>query len=109
MLTKLIPEIYIGIIELTLWLSLLVSGFIGYYVTVPALRSAGLILANDAASRLGGAVICVVAAFLFLVVWTGPLLLLVDIRRSVRALEANSSDNNRTEDLDERTEPVLKL
>lgn len=109
MLTRLIPEIYVWIIEVTFWLTLLLSGLVGYYVTVPALRFVGLIPANEAASQLGGAILCVAAMFLYLAVVAGPLLLLVDIRRSVKALEANVLGNSSEYLRDERTEPVLKL
>lgn len=109
MLTRLIPEIYIGIIEITLWLVLLIAGLVGYNATVPLLKETGWIVANEVAWRIGGAVLLVVATFLIAVVVTGPLLVLVDIRRSVKALEANGKIGS-TEDLPaDRTEPYFKL
>ncbi len=119
MLTRLIPDIYIWIIEIALWFALLIAGFVGYEAAVPALKSAGWTVANEAAWRIGGAVLGVLAAFLIAVAVTGPLLLLADIRRSVKvlediresvkALEANGSISS-VEDLrGNRVEPVFKL
>jgi hypothetical protein len=109
MLTRLIPEIYIGIIEVALWLVLLISSVVGYNATVPVLRSAGWFVANEVAWRIGGAVLLVAATFLVAVVVTGPLLVLVDIRRTVKALEAKDRDTA-VEDLrGARSDPYFKL
>jgi hypothetical protein len=108
MLTRLIPAIYIGIIEVTLWLALVISGLVGYINAVPAARSAGLIIANETAWRIGGAALSVAATFLIAVVVTGPLLVLVDIRRSVKAIEASDADSNAEDPRTERTEPTLQ-
>ena len=88
MLTKLIVDLYGWIIEISLWFILLVSGIAGFHATVPALRSAGWILESEAAWKLSGAVFLPVVTFLVLAVLTGPFLVLVDIRKSVRAFEA---------------------
>ena len=88
MLSKLIVDLYGWIIEIYLWFILLVSGVVGFHATVPALRSAGWILENEAAWRISGAIFLPVVTFLASAVVLGPVLVLVDIRKSVRALEA---------------------
>jgi hypothetical protein len=109
MLTRLIPVIYIGIIEITLWLMLLIAGLVGYNATVPLLEAAGWIVANEVIWSIGGATLLVIATFLIAVGVTGPLLVLVDIRRSVKALEANIMSGS-TEDLrPDRKEPYFEL
>ena len=87
MLSKLIVELYGWIIEIFLWFILLISGIAGFQGTVPILKSAGLILESEIAWRFFGAVFLPVATFLVLAVAIGPILVLVDIRKSVRALE----------------------
>jgi hypothetical protein len=91
MLTRLIVDLYAWIIEISLWFMLLVAGVVGYYFTVPMLNSAGVVLENEAVWPLYGALFFAVAAFLVLAVLIGPFLLLVDIRKSVRALETKNS------------------
>ena len=91
MLTRLIVELYAWIIEISLWLMLLTSGVFGYYYTVPLLNGAGAILENEAVWNIVGAFFFVVGAFLVSAMAIGPLLLLVEIRKSVRALEAKHS------------------
>lgn len=109
MLTRLIPAIYVGLIEIALWLVLLVAGLVGYVTAVPAAKSAGLLLANEVGLRIGGAMLCVAVTFLVACVVVGPLLVLLDIRRSVKAIEAGSM-NSGVEDLrTNRTEPSFKL
>ncbi len=94
MLTKLIVDLYGWIIEISLWFILLVSGVVGFRGTVPILKSAGWILESEAAWRIAGAVALPVATFLVLAVLTGPFLVLVDIRKSVRALETTHNRNS---------------
>jgi hypothetical protein len=91
MLTRLIVNCYAWIIEISLWLTLLVSGVVGYHFTVPILNAAGLIPANEGAWKIYGALFCLLATFLVLAVFIGPLLVLLDIRTSVRALETASA------------------
>ena len=91
MLTRLIVDLYAGIIEISLWFLLLISGVAGYYYTVPILNDAGWILENEAAWKICGALLSAVAAFLVSAALTGPYLVLVDIRKSLRALETKNS------------------
>ena len=91
MLTRLIVDFYAWIIEISLWLLLLISGIAGYYFTVPMLHAAGAVFENEAEWRLYGALFFVVATFLISALVVGPLLSLVDIRKSVRALEKTNS------------------
>jgi len=87
MLTRLTVNLYTWIIEIYLWFTLLIAGVLGYYYTVPALHAAGAILENEAVWRIVGALFFAVATFLMLAVLIGPILVLFDIRRSVRAIE----------------------
>ena len=88
MLTRWIVDIYAWIIEIFLWFMLLISGVAGYFYTVPMLKTAGGILENETVWKIFGALFSVVATFIVLVVIAGPVLVLVDIRKSIRALEA---------------------
>ena len=90
MLTKLIVDLYVWIIEIFLWFVLLVSGVAGFLGTVPILKSAGRIPESETSWMIFGAVFFPVATFLLLVVLMGPFLVLVDIRRSVRAFESTN-------------------
>jgi energy-coupling factor transporter transmembrane protein EcfT len=94
MLTRLIVDLYAWIIEISLWFMLLISGVAGYYYTVPILNGAGLILVNEAGWKIYGAVLFAVVTFLVLAVLTGPLLVLFDIRKSVRNLEEKNTGNS---------------
>ena len=87
MLTRLIVNLYAWIIEISLWFMLLISGVAGYYNTVPILNAAGWILENETAWKIYGALFFAVAAFLVLAMLTGPFLVLVDIRKTIRAFE----------------------
>jgi hypothetical protein len=88
MLTRLIVDLYTWLLGISLWFMLLISAVVGYRFTVPVLSAAGWILENEAAWRMLGALLAAVAAFLVSAILTGPFLVLVDIRRSVRSLEA---------------------
>ena len=91
MLTKLIVDVYVWIIEISLWFMLVVSGVTGYHYAVPVLKAAGWILENETTWKIYGALFFVVATFLVSAILTGPFLVLVDIRKSVRAFETNNS------------------
>ena len=91
MLTRLIVDLYAWIIEISLWLMLLIFGFVGYYYTVPMLHAAGAILENEAEWQMYGALFFVIGAFLISAVIVGPFLMLVDIRKSVRAIATGNS------------------
>lgn len=87
MLTRFIVHLYSWIIEVYLWLLLLVSGVYGYQEIVPALKFAGWELENEAVWNICGALVCVTITFLVSAVVAGPILVLIEIRKSVRAIE----------------------
>ena len=91
MLTRLIVDLYAWIIEISLWFMILISGVAGYYFIVPILHATGAILENEAVVKIFAALFFSVATFLISAVLIGPFLVLVDIRKSVRALEAKNS------------------
>jgi len=109
MLTRLIVDLYAWIIEIYLWFMLLVSSVYGYYNAVPIFRATGLILENNVVGKLVGAVIFAAVTFLVSAVIMGPIVALLDIRKSVRALETkNSGDSSSSRFLpSERREPSL--
>ena len=88
MLTRLIVDLYGWIIEIFLWFILLIAGIAGFLNAVPILKNAGAVLENELAWRVLGAFVSPLVVFLVLVVLFGPILVLVDIRKSVRSLEA---------------------
>lgn len=108
MLTRLIVDLYVWIIEISLWLILLISSVIGYNFTVPMLTASGWILENEAAWKICGTVFFAVATFLVSAVLTGPFLVLVDIRKSVRALETTNSGSSSRVLAAEDREPSLR-
>jgi len=110
MLTRLIVDLYVWLIEISLWFLLLISSVAGYHYTVPILNAAGLIPKNQTAWEIFGALVFASATFLVSAVLTGPFLVLVDIRKSVRALEMKGRDyGNRvpSADLRDRREPSI--
>jgi hypothetical protein len=90
MLSRLIVNVYGWIIEIWLWFVLLVSAVVGFHMAVSILKDAGAVLENELAWKILGAVVFPLFAFLALAVLFGPILVLVDIRKSVRALEVAS-------------------
>jgi hypothetical protein len=98
MLTRLTVNVYAWIIEIYLWFALLVAGVLGYYYTVPALDAAGAIVEHEVVWKISGALFFAVTTFLMLAVLVGPFLMLVDIRKSVRALEKKSSGSDNDSD-----------
>ena len=107
MLTRLIVDLYGWIIEIFLWFILLIAGVAGFHGVVPILKSSGWVLENETAWRIFGAVAAPIAAFLVLAVLFGPILVLVDIRKSVRALEAANNRNGSEPPPAEYREPHL--
>lgn len=87
MLTRLIVDLYAWIIEIVLWLMLVASAVAGYHFGVPILREAGWMIENEGSWRLCAAICFAAASVLLSVVVVGPVVVLVDIRKSVRALE----------------------
>jgi hypothetical protein len=107
MLTRLIVDVYAWIVEISLWFALLIFGVAGYYFTVPILSAAGWIPENEAAWSICGALFFAVIAFLVSAVVTGPFLVLVDIRKSVRALETKNGGSSSRDLRAEPREPSL--
>jgi hypothetical protein len=108
MLTRLIVNLYAWIMEIYLWFVLLISGVAGYHYTVPLLKAAGAIPESEAVWKIYGAFAFAVAALLLSAVVTGPFLVLVDIRKSVRALETKKISGGSSGVIPaERREPLL--
>jgi hypothetical protein len=108
MLTRLIVNVYAWIIEIFLWLVLLVASVVGYHYTVPILRGAGLILLEpQTGGKILGALVFASAVFLVSAVVMGPILVLFDIRRSIRSLEAKDGSFGAWVQRTERKEPSL--
>src|SRR5215467_8072344 len=92
MLTRLTVDLYTWIIEIYLWVVLVLSSFVGYHYAVPILGSVGLIVEGpQTGTKLVAALSFAIAAFLAAAVVTGPILVLFDIRRSIRSLEAKDN------------------
>ena len=91
MLTRLIVNFYAWIIEITLWLMILISSVAGYHYAVPLLKAAGGIVEFEAPWKFVGAVLFAAGAFVLLAVLTGPFLVLVEIRKSVAAIESQNN------------------
>ena len=91
MLTRMIVDLYAWIIEIALWLGLIGSAVLGFLFVVPAVGDAGWAIEHDLPWRIFGALISAAVAFLLGVIFVGPLVVLVDIRRSVRALELQTT------------------
>lgn len=89
MLSRLIVNVYGWIIEIWLLMALLISAAVGFNLTVPALKYTGAVLENELAWKILGAGAFPLISFLSLAVTFGPLLVLVDIRNRVKALEAS--------------------
>ncbi|MGQ0578932.1 MAG: hypothetical protein ACT4PQ_08520 [Betaproteobacteria bacterium] len=107
MLTRLIVDVYAWIIEIYLWLVLLISSVAGYLYSVPILKGAGLILEPQAGGKILGALLFASAAFLVSAVVMGPILVLFDIRRSIRSLEAKDGSFGARVQKTDRREPSL--
>ena len=105
MLTRLIVDVYAWVIEIYLWLVLLISSVAGYHYAVPILKDAGLILEPQAGGKIVGALIFALAAFLVSAVVMGPILVLFDIRKSIRSLEARDGSFAAWVQRTERKEP----
>jgi hypothetical protein len=105
MLTRLIVNLYAWIIEIYLWFMLLISSVYGYYNAAPIFRATGLILENNVMGKLVGALIFAAVTFLVSAVIMGPIVALLDIRKSVRAFETNNNANSSRVLPAERREP----
>ncbi|MES1942313.1 hypothetical protein T5B8_18833 [Salinisphaera sp. T5B8] len=107
MLTRLIVDVYAWLIEIYLWIMLVISSLAGYYYAVPVLQGAGLIFEPEVGGRILGALLFALVAFLVSAIMTGPFLVLVDIRRSIRSLEAKDSRSNARAQKTDRKDPFL--
>lgn len=109
MLTKLIVGLYVWLLEIALWLTLPLASVWGYHVTVPIMNDAGVVLTNEFAWKICGALVFPLIAFLVLAVITGPFLVLVDVRNAVRNIEASLERGKDVSNLLplERREPSL--
>ena len=87
MLTRWIVDLYAWIIEIALWCFLVASAAAGYFWTVPILSDAGWIIESERSWAIAGAILSVAAAFLLFAMILGPVVILVDVRKSVRSLE----------------------
>ena len=105
MLTRLIVDLYAWIIEIYLWFMLLISSVYGYYNAVPIFRAAGLILENNVVGKLVGAIIFAAVTFLVSAVIMGPIVALLDIRKSVKTLETKNRANGNRVLSTEKIEP----
>ena len=88
MLTRLIVASYVWFVEIVLWLMLILTGVWGYHEAVPIMNAAGAVVSPEFAWKILGALVFPVITFLVLAVIYGPFLILVDVRRAVRNIEA---------------------
>ena len=109
MLTRLIAASYAWLLEASLWVSLALAGIAGYTAMVPIMQALGASPFPEFTWKILGACAFVVVAFLLLAVITGPLLILMDVRHSLRSLDAKmvsreGEDGGRSA---ERREPII--
>ena len=109
MLTRLIAASYAWLLEVSLWVSLALAGIAGYTSMVPIMQALGASPFPELTWKILGACAFVVVAFLLLAVITGPLLILMDVRHSLRSLDAKmvgheGVDGGRSA---ERKEPII--
>jgi uncharacterized protein YacL len=88
MLTKLIVDLYVWLLEIALWVALILASVLGYHITVSIMNDAGVILTNEFAWKILGALVFPVIAFLLFAVFIGPVLVLLDVRNAARNIEA---------------------
>ena len=110
MLTRLIVASYAWLVEAVLWVAIALAAFAGYNITLPVLLSPGAVPTPAVAWQFLGALVLPVITLLILAVFAGPFLLLVDIRHSLRSLEAQmerSQDDLRPWVSSKRREPSI--
>ena len=83
-LTRLVSSAYGVVIEIALWTLLLVAGGVGFSHLGPSFQGG---TGDSIAFRLLGAFLGIGAVLVAVCIFVGPLLLLLDIRRSLRRLE----------------------
>ena len=106
MLTRLVVQVYASIIELSLWFAVMLSGVAGYHYSVPLIRAAGWTPKDESTWKVLAAIASISASFLVLAVLTGPFLVLLDIRKSMRSLEARLAAVDNRQHAEHR-EPTL--
>jgi hypothetical protein len=109
MLSRLIVVSYAALLEFALWVGLAIAGIAGYNLAVPIMGDMGAVLTPLVAWKFVGALVFLAIAFLALAVFFGPILVLLDIRHTVRQI-ASGLDRNidgRSFPLQERKEPSI--
>jgi hypothetical protein len=86
MLTRLIAASYAWLLEVALWVSLTFAGIAGYNATIPLMEVLGASPYPEFAWKIIGACAFIVVVFLILAIFSGPLLILLDIRISVKSI-----------------------
>lgn len=107
MLTRLITNLYVWIVEISLWLMLLMACVAGYHYTVPLIEAAGWTLENETGWKIYGAILSTIVMFLALSVVTGPILLLIDIRNLLRGHKPKNAGDSGIVRSVEPKEPTL--
>jgi len=97
------------LLEFALWIALVIAGVVGYQVTVPIMSGIGAILTPEVAWKFVGALSFVAITFLVLAVVTGPFLVLLDIRHTIRHIASGPSrgDEGRESPSYQRREPSI--
>jgi len=112
MLTRLIVASYAWLLEAALWVALALAGLVGYHFTVDIMDAVGAVPTPVLGWKILGGLVFVGIAFLFLAVFAGPVLVLMDVRQVVRSIEARLEQAGRSEDIrgplaPERKEPSI--
>jgi hypothetical protein len=109
MLTRLIVVSYAWMVEAALWVAVVVAAVVGYQITLPVMSSFGVTPTSELTWQILGALLLPLFTLLVLAIVAGPLLLLVDIRQSLRSLEARMTRGKvpRGPALSERREPSI--
>lgn len=109
MLTRLIVTSYVWLVEAGLWLAIALAAVAGYNITLPVMFSLGAIPTPGFVWQFLGALVLPMITLLVLAVVTGPFLVLVDIRQSLKSLEArtNVGTDLRQSAPSERREPSI--
>lgn len=109
MLTRLIVASYTWLLELALWIALAVAAVAGYQLTVPFMSALGAIPTPEVAWQVLGALVLSAITFLALAIVTGPLLVLIDLRHTVRQIagKAGRRDEARESPPYERRDPSI--
>ena len=89
MLTRWIVASYAWLVEIALWIALAIAAVAGFHFTVPIMSYLGAIVTPEIGWKFFGALVLSAVTFLVLAVLTGPFLLLIDLRRTVRQIAAS--------------------